>query len=165
MDSLPCGLVAQLSRTGVVARNPYRHTGRRRVPDLRVAEGEGLAQGALEGTLRPRHEAQMAGHLLWLASATPPGEPTSSTWTWWVVECAWSEARLRPPAHLVQVDAERAQRVGIRDKPAHHLAEARPASVQRDAEFGQGAHPRRVGLGEDAEQEVLRAEPWVPEGA
>src|SRR5262245_5243287 len=107
----------------------------------------------------------MAGHLLRLASGTPPEESASSSRTWWVVEGAWSKARLRPPAHCGEVDAEGAQRVGIRDKPAYHLAEGRPAGVQRDAELGQGAHPRRIGLGEDAEQEVLRAEPGVPEGA
>ena len=83
-----------------------------------------------------------------------------------LVERAGSEARLHPPAHLVEVDPQRAQRLGIalaQATPAHQPAQRHAAGFQGDTKIGQHAHPGRLRLGKHAEQQMLGAQPRMAE--
>jgi hypothetical protein len=140
--------------------------------DVLIAESESLAPGTFESTFGPRHHRKMPGHVRLFASAPPPPslaprplarnvqtEPG-------IIERTWPEASVHPPAHLIEVDPQGAQRVGVayaQATVAHHLAQGGTTAVEGDAKVGQHAHPGRLWLGEDAEQEMLGAEPGMPE--
>jgi hypothetical protein len=134
--------------------------------DVPVAERRSLAGGAFQRPFRPRHKRQIPGQRGLAPAATPP--PPTSPAARDVVERARSEARLHPPAHLVQVDPERAQRLGValaQPTGAHQLAQRRAAGVHSDAQIGQHTHPGRRRLGQHAEQQMLGAQPGMPEPA
>jgi hypothetical protein len=113
----------------------------------------------------------MPGHIRLFASAPPPRPPAlllarNVQTEPGIVECTWPEAGFHPPAYLIEVDPQGAQCVGValaQATLAHHLAQGGTTAVQGDAKFGQHAHPGRIRLGKDAEQEMLGAEPGMPQ--
>src|SRR5215470_10833713 len=110
-------------------------------PDVLVAEGECLVPGALEREFRPRHERQMPGDVGRLAPAVSPGAPAPPARDRRPVECAGSEGRLYPPAHLFEVDAESPQCIGVAfayslAAPSNHLAEGYTGGVEGDSDSG-----------------------------
>src|SRR6266496_1919241 len=116
--------------------------------DVLVAEGESLALRTFERTFRPRHEREMPGHIRLFASAPPPRSPAPRLLARnvlaepGIVECTWPEAGLHPPAHLIKVDPQRAQRLGVtltQATPAHQLAQRRAAGIHGDAKIGRAS--------------------------
>src|SRR3954471_24501663 len=123
--------------------------------DERVAAGDRLAQRQLERLLRARRERPPA---VARRPAPAPGAPRQR---------ARAEGALDPLADGVEVDAQRGERVGVevRLADADDPLDLRADPRARDAVIDEGGRGAALVVVEQAEQQVLGADPAVPQGA
>jgi hypothetical protein len=120
--------------------------------DVPVLEGQGLAQAELEHLLAPRGEGDAARERRDSRAAAPAARAA--------LEGTGAERRLDPAPHLVEVDADGAQRLGVpgAERPAADLGQDLALDRgRRDPEPAEYPGGDAVGP-QQAEQEVLGAD-------